>query len=491
MRTNALELIGIEKSFPGVRALRGVSLTVAAGEVHALVGENGAGKSTLIKIATGAQQPDAGTVSMEGEPIPSVDRAEMHARGLRCIYQERQVVPDLSVAENVMLDDLPRKRGLVDWKTMRATAAERLRRLGIELDLDRRARGLSVAQLQLIEIARALSDDARLVVMDEPTAALHRSEVQRLFEVVRALRDSGVAVLYISHHLDEIFELADRVTVLRDGEVVDTVDVGGIGPSDLVEMMFGRRVEEAISDRVPVDGAVAVRLRGVVVPGGLVGIDLDLRAGEVLVATGGLGSGTTTLAEVVAGAKRPSEGTVELVDVGMITNRRGTSDHVALLPSDRKRRGLLLDEPVATNITLGSLARRGAPVIDPRRTRDLAVHLAEAARVKTAGVDVRVRTLSGGNQQKVMIGRWLDHPRKVVVIDEPTAGIDIASKFEIYEQLRQLAQNGAAVLVCTTDFQEVGQVADRVIVLRDGAIVSEVAGAEASEHHLIELEAAA
>jgi len=488
---HALELIGIEKSFPGVRALRDVSMEIARGEVHALVGENGAGKSTLIKIATGAQQPDAGTVVIDGEVIPTVTRSSVRARGVRCIYQERQVAPDLSVAENVLLDDLPRRRGLVDWRTMRAVAADRLQRLGIELDPDRPVRGLSVAQLQLIEIARALSDDARLIVMDEPTAALHRSEVQRLFEVVRALRENGVAVLYISHHLDEIFELADRVTVLRDGSRVATETVADLDTGSLVEMMFGRRVAETESDRLPVEGAVAMELRGVEVPGQLDGIDLDLRAGEVLVVTGGLGSGTSALASVVAGAVRPAVGTVHLSGVGPVANRRSTSDHIALMPSDRKRRGLLLDEPVSTNITLGALGRRGSPIIDPRRTRSLASRLAQAAHVKAASIDVRARTLSGGNQQKVMIGRWLDHPRKVVVIDEPTAGIDIASKFEIYDQLRQLAADGAAVLVCTTDFQEVGQVADRVIVLRDGVIVSELAGAEATEHHLVALEAAA
>ncbi len=341
MSADALELIGIEKSFPGVRALRGVSLTVAAGEVHALVGENGAGKSTLIKIATGAQQPDAGSVVMEGALIPTVDRAEMHARGLRCIYQERQVVPDLSVAENVMLDELPRRAGFIDWRTMRATAAERLHRLGIELDLDRRVRGLSVAQLQLIEIARALSDDARLVVMDEPTAALHRSEVQRLFEVVRALRANDVAVLYISHHLDEIFELADRVTVLRDGEAVDTVEVADLDPADLVEMMFGRRVEEATFGP---NRRSTVRwrceLRGVVVPGQLAGIDLDLRQRR---GPRRDGRSRERARRAGRGGRRRDPAHCghgcSLVDVGMVTSRRATSDHIALLPSDRKASG--------------------------------------------------------------------------------------------------------------------------------------------------------
>jgi len=487
----ALEMLNISKSFPGVRALRDVSMAVQAAEVHALVGENGAGKSTLIKIATGAQQPDEGRVIMEGQQVATVDRAGMWARGMRCIYQERQVVPDLSVAENVLLDDLPRRRGLIDWRTMRRIAAERLDRLGIELDPDRPVRGLSVAQLQLIEVARALSDDARLVVMDEPTAALHRSEVARLFEVVRALRASGVAVLYISHHLDEIFELADSVTVLRDGAVVDSVPIDGLSTATLTEMMFGRRVEQAKADRHPVEGKTVIALDRVSLPGSLQDVDLEIRAGEVLVVTGGLGSGTSELAAVVTGATAATQGDVTMAGAGVIKGRRATAERVALLPADRKRRGLLLDESVLTNITLGALGRRGSPVIDPRKTRALAARLAKLGGVKAANIDVKVRTLSGGNQQKVMVGRWLDEPRDVIVIDEPTAGIDISSKFEIYEQVRQLAADGAAVLVCTTDFQEVGQLADRVVVLRDGQIVAELSGSEATEHHLIEVEAAA
>lgn len=487
-----LEVKNISKSFPGVRALHEVSMNVAVGEVHALVGENGAGKSTLIKIATGAQPPDEGQIIMNGTEVHNPSRAEMSSLGLRCIYQERQVAPDLSVAENVMLDNLPRRwGGVLDWSTMRRIAAERLERLGIDLDPKRKVRGLSVAQLQLIEIARALSDDARLVVMDEPTAALHRSEVQRLFEVVRALRSNGVSVLYISHHLDEIFELADSVTVLRDGEVVGSRPMEGLDTGAMVEMMFGRRVQEAKADRQPVDGPTTVSLSNVSAGGLLADVDMQLRAGEVLVVTGGLGSGTSLLASVVSGASPIDGGTIELAGGTPIRSRRGTAGRIALLPADRKRKGLLLQESVMTNITLGALGRRGSPFVNPRATATLAQRLVEVAGVKAATVDVKAGTLSGGNQQKVMVGRWLDQPRDVIVIDEPTAGIDIQSKFEIYERIRELAADGAAVLVCTTDFQEVGQLADRVLVLRDGRVVAEVSGADATEHHLIEVEAAA
>ncbi|MEM8905892.1 MAG: sugar ABC transporter ATP-binding protein [Actinomycetota bacterium] len=478
----------MHKRFPGVHALRGVSMEVAPGEVHALVGENGAGKSTLIKIATGAQSPDSGSVLIGGEPVTQFSRAALGERGVRCLYQERQVVPDLTVAENVLLDELPVRRGLVSRRAMRTEARARLARLGIDLDPDGSVRRLSVAQLQLIEIARAVSLDARLVVMDEPTASLHRAEVERLFAVVRSMSDAGVAVLYISHHLDEIFEIAARVTVLRDGEVAGSAPVDELTSGDLVEMMFGRRIDDTRPDRRPVEGATTLHLDDVHLAGALRGIDLEVRSGEVLVATGGLGSGTSELARVAVGATRPDRGSVHLDGVGLVRSRRATASHAAFLPADRKRRGLLLDEPVSTNLTLGAVGAPGPPIVRPRRLRDLARRLQRLAGVRAANVDVKVRTLSGGNQQKVMVGRWLEHGSRLIVVDEPSAGIDIPSKFDIYETLRRLAADGAAVLVCTTDFQEVGQIADRVVVLRDGRIVAELPGAEASEHHLAELE---
>jgi ribose transport system ATP-binding protein len=491
MTTFALQVENVHKRFPGVHALKDVSLGVTAGEVHALVGENGAGKSTLIKIATGAQSPDSGIVRVNGDEISTFSRAEFDSCGVRCLYQERQVVPDLDVAENVMLDALPRRRGIIDRRAMRAEATRRLNRLGIDLDPRGSVRDLSVAELQLIEIARAVSLEAQVVVMDEPTASLHRSEVDRLFSVVRTMRDAGVAVLYISHHLDEIFELAETVTVLRDGEVAGVRKVADIDSGDLIEMMFGRRIEQTQSDRQPIEGDTVLRLRGVTLGASLQDLDLDIRAGEVLVATGGIGSGTSQLAEVAVGACPVDAGTVELVGSGTakrVKGRRSTVREAAYLPSDRKRRGLLLDDSVASNLTLASVAAPDGPVVWPRSLRRLAERLRLAGGVKAANLDVRIRTLSGGNQQKVMVGRWLEHPGSLVVVDEPSAGIDIPSKFEIYEALRDLAANGAAVLVCTTDFSEVGQIADRVVVLRHGTIQATIAGADATEHHLFELE---
>ncbi len=479
------------KSFPGVRALRGVSLAVVPGTVHALVGENGAGKSTLIKIATGAMHPDAGTISVGGKLVDRTSRRVLQALGVRAIYQERQIAADLSVAENVMLDRLPIRLGVVDWRACRRLAAERLHALGIDLDVTRPARSLSVAQLQLVEIARAVSYDARLVVMDEPTASLSRHEVEPLFAVIGQLRTAGVGVLFISHHLEEVFSVADHVTVMRDGVVAAQGAAGEFSPDAVVKAMFGRQIHQVRSSEltaalaqpaVEVSTVSTTRLR-----------DVSFTVGqrEIVAVTGGIGAGVSELARVLAGARKHA-GSVAVHINGtaqVLTSRRqAVRMGVAFLPADRKRQGLLLDKSVADNVMLGRQATGRSPIMAPRQVRAGALRLVPQANVRTATIDVPVRTLSGGNQQKVMIGRSLGVEARVLVFDEPTAGIDIASKFEIYEWLRALARGGAAIVICSTDFQEVGQVADRVLVMRSGRVVAEVAGADATEHRLIELE---
>jgi ribose transport system ATP-binding protein len=486
----ALELQDISKSYPGARALDGVSLRVMPGEVHALVGENGAGKSTLIKIASGAIQADAGTVTVGGEMVAHASRRAFQSLGIRVIYQERQIARDLSVGENVLLDRLPGS-GLISWRKTMALAAERLALLGLDLDPRASVRGLSVAQWQLIEVARAVDYDARVIIMDEPTASLSRLEVERLFGVVNALRDRGVAVLYISHHLDEIFHLADSVTVLRDGHQVFNGAVADITPQQLVNEMFGE-IDHSIertdtSDRT---GGPAISLNDVHFGERVCGVTCEVYPGEIVGFTGGTGSGTTELASLLVGARRPSSGSVVLSGGRRLRSRSSAAGSVAFLPSDRKRRGLLLDKTIADNLLLGRLAVKGSPIVAPRRQRAIATMLMKAANVKSDSAMRGVRTLSGGNQQKVIIGRWLEIGTPVLVFDEPTAGIDIPSKMEIYATLRRLANEGAAIIVCSTDFQEVGIVTDRVFVMRDGRIVGEVEGENASEQRLIEMEMA-
>lgn len=488
---SALDLIGICKSYPGARALDHVSLRLMPGEVHALVGENGAGKSTLIKIASGAIQADSGTVTVHGATVTHTSRRAFQALGIRVIYQERQIARDLSVGENVMLDRLP-GTGLVSWRKTMSEASERLATLGLDLDPRSSVRGLSVAQWQMIEIARAVDFGARAIIMDEPTASLSRVEVERLFEVVNRLRERGVAVLYISHHLDEIFQIADTVTVLRDGQQVFNGPVAGLTPDRLVNEMFGEvshavdRSNTSVRTKGPaislVDVHVGSRVRGV---------SCEIFPGEVVGFTGGTGSGTTELAALLVGARRPSSGRVLLAGGRRLGSRTSAAGDVAFSPSDRKRRGLLLDRSIADNLLLGRLAVKGPPVVIPGRQRKVATLLMKAANVKSDSVDRGVRTLSGGNQQKVIIGRWMEVGTPVLVFDEPTAGIDIPSKMEIYSTLRRLANEGAAIVVCSTDFQEVGLVTDRVFVMREGRIVGEIAGDEASEQRLIEMEMSA
>lgn len=486
-----LELKGIGKSFPGAHALRGVDLTVAAGEVHALVGENGAGKSTLIKIASGVLGHDAGTVRVAGEVVNNTGRRLFQDLGVRVIYQERQIAADLTVGENVLLDRLPRTRLGVSWTRIMSEATERLEGVGLQVDPRTSVRNLSVAQWQLIELARAVDYGARLVIMDEPTASLSRSEVAQLFAVVGRLRERGVAVLYISHHLDEIFEIAETVTVLRDGERVFSGPVHGLRSEQLVETMFGQVMHHI--DRSLGDGEriVALELDHVSAGGRLRDVSCRVDAGEVVGFTGGIGSGVSELAAVIVGAASTTSGVVRLAGGRPVGRRSKAANSVAYLPADRKRRALLLDRSTGDNLNLARLAVDGSPFFRPSRMRRVAEELLVRAGVKSDSAERSVRTLSGGNQQKVVIGRWLDVGCDVLVFDEPTAGIDIPSKLEIYRTLRQLADQGAAVVVCSTDFQEIGLVSDRVLVLRDGCVVGEVDGADANEQRLIELEMSA
>jgi len=483
-----LELINISKSYPGAVALSDVSLVLMPGEVHALLGENGAGKSTLIKIASGAIQPDSGSIRVAGQELRSLSRRDVQALGIRVIYQERQIARDLTVGENVLLDRLP-GRGLVSWRETRREAAARLAIVGLDLDPRSSVRGLSVAQWQLIELARAVDYGARAIIMDEPTASLSRAEVERLFEVVSSLRQRGVGVLYISHHLDEIFRIAQTVTVLRDGRQVFEGSVSSLTPERLVEEMFGQIVHTVTrTSDVRREAGPAVALSDVSLGTRLQHVTCEVFPGEVVGFTGGTGAGTSELASVFVGALRPTSGSVTLQGRQRVTSRRRASSTVAFLPADRKRRGLMLDKTIGDNLMLGRLAVKGPFVMRGGLMRRQSEQLMRAANVKSDSPERAVRTLSGGNQQKVIIGRWLSLKSQVLVFDEPTAGIDIPSKMEIYATLRRLANEGAAVVVCSTDFQEVGLVADRVFVMRDGALVGEVAGEFATEHRLIEME---
>ena len=417
-----------------------------------------------------------------------------HARrlGVRLVSQERQIAPDLSVAENVLLGRMPRARsGRIDWRSAHRTAGERLMRMGLDVDPRGPARSLGVAQLQTVEIARALSSNARVIVLDEPTAALGASEIERLFANLRDLRDAGVAIIYVSHHLTEIFQIADTVTVLRDGRRVVERPVSELDTERLVELMLGRSLEELERSQHAADEReVALQLRGMSRGSALDGIDLSVRRGEILCVTGAVGSGRRELGRCIAGLDTPDAGTIALegVEVALRTPRDALRKGIVFLPEDRKREGLLLDLDVTDNIGVGRLALQRSPFASRHQRRRQARELCDRLHVRTPSVSQHVRLLSGGNQQKVMLGRWLNVDARVFVFDEPTAGIDVGSKLEIYGLLRQLASQGAAIVVLSSDYEEIKLVADRAIVLRRGRVAGELRGGDINEHRMLTLQ---
>lgn len=482
-----LALRGVVKSFGAVRALRGVDFEVRAGEVHALLGENGAGKSTLIKIATGAHQPDGGTIEIAGEPAGALDPATARARGIACIYQQPALFPDLTVAENIGL----RLEGgsafrAVHWGARRKRAEELLRRVGAEIAPDAEVRTLSMPEQQLVEIACALGGEARVVIMDEPTASLTRREQERLFTIVRDLRAAGVGVIYISHRLEEIFALADRVTVLRDGETVGTHPVRDIDEAGLIRLMVGREIGQLYPTGAGRDaGAVVLALRGVSCAGsGVQEVSLEVRSGEILGLAGLVGAGRTELARVLFGLTPAEGGEIEVNGraVTIRSPREAMDLGVAYVPEDRRRHGVILEMSVAQNTTMAlhrRLFRGGWLRFGAERT--LTEGFVSRLGIKTAGPEAAAGTLSGGNQQKVSLARWLATEPKVLILDEPTQGVDVGAKNEIHRLVRQLAEQGLAVILISSDLPEVIGISDRIGVMRGGRLVAMLPGKAAAE----------
>jgi rhamnose transport system ATP-binding protein len=487
-----LSVSGIAKSFAGVHALRGVSFDLRPGEVHALVGENGAGKSTLIKVITGAHAPDAGTIEIDGRPVHHNSPLLSRSLGIAAIYQQPALFPDLTVAENMALGfESGGLWRIIDWRGRRARAKELLDRIGARIDPDASVGSLTMPEQQMVEIAKSLGGRAKVLIMDEPTASLPEHEVENLFRVVRDLKSQGVGLVYISHRLDELYALADRVTVLRDGQTVATRPMKEVERPELIRLMVGREISAIFPKRDVTQGDVVLETRDLSCrESGLRGVSLSIRAGEILGLAGLVGAGRTELARVLFGLTPATGGQILLGGKPVIV--RTPSDAVELgiayVPEDRRRHGVILEMPIAANATLAILRRisKGG-LIDFSRERELAASYVEKLAVKTPSIDVPAGNLSGGNQQKVALSRWLATEPKLLILDEPTQGIDVGAKSEIHRLMVDLAERGLAILMISSELPEILGMSDRVGVMRGGALAGTLTRAEATQERVMAL----
>ncbi|MBS7544164.1 sugar ABC transporter ATP-binding protein [Ancylobacter oerskovii] len=474
-----LSLRGIAKSFPGVKALQGVDLDLFPGQVTALIGENGAGKSTLVKILTGVNQPDAGTISLEGRPLRFATAQEAARAGVTAIHQETVLFDDLTVAENIFLGHAPRGRfGLIDWGRMRREARAILAHVGAPFDPDTVLRDLGIASKHLVAIARALSIEARVVIMDEPTAALSQKEIEELYDLVERLKAEGKAILFISHKFDEIFRIADRYTVFRDGQMVDAGLIADVSEKRLVEMMVGRTLHSIFPERAPRIGKEVLRVEGYCHPTEFEAIGFTLREGEILGFYGLVGAGRSEFMQALFGATRPSGGRCRID--GQERAIRSPSDAIAAgivyVPEDRGLQGAVRAMPIFQNMTLPSLHRTSRAGF-LRAAEEFALARRYAARLdlRAASLDQPLGLLSGGNQQKVIIGKWLATRPRVIILDEPTKGIDVGSKAAVHEFMAELAAEGLSVIMVSSEIPEILGMSDRVIVMREGRMAGEFA----------------
>ena len=480
-----LEAKGIEKRYGGVRALKHVSFDLNAGEVHALVGENGAGKSTLIRILTGAVVPDAGTVTLDGAVVEDNSPHRSRALGIAAIYQQPAIFPDLTVAENIALVNEP--GGLarrIDWSARRVRAKELIEAIGAEIDPDREAGTLSMPEQQLVEIAKALGGNVRVLILDEPTASLTERETERLFAIIARLRDRGAGVIYISHRLEELGRIADRITVLRDGETIETRPAAATDTRTLIRLMAGRDLSAVFPKRAVPIGARLLEVRDVN------GVTFDVRAGEIFGVAGLVGAGRTELAETLFGLTPATTGSIRVAgaDVTIRNPEDAIRAGIAYVPEDRRRHGVVGDLPVRANVTLAVLNRisRGT-LLQTAEERTLARTWVDRLGVKTDGIDALVSSLSGGNQQKVAIARWIATDPKVLILDEPTQGIDVGAKAECHRIMCDLAEKGLAILMISSELAEILGMSDRIAVMRNGHIAGIMPRPEATPESILSL----
>ena len=484
-----LELRDVAKSFGPVIALSSANLLVTAGSIHALVGENGAGKSTLVKIVAGLYQRDRGEFLLRGESVDFSSTAAAKAAGIAVIYQEPTLFPDLSVIENMFMGRQPINRfGRIDRKRMRAEAREVFERLAVHIDPDRQAEGLSIADQQIIEIAKAILLDARLLIMDEPTAALSGVEVDRLFAVARSLRDEGRGLVFISHRFDEVFALCDEITVMRDGEWVSTDPIKKVTEAEIVRRMVGRDVKELFPKEKAEIGDVLLEVEGLSLRGVFENVSFTVRSGEIVGLAGLVGAGRSEIARAVFGVDNYDSGSVRLggKSIRKFSPAAAMAAGLALVPEDRRKQGLVLESTITHNLTLAirrQLTKLG--LLRSTEENGAAAIWASRLQVKANSLDTMAGTLSGGNQQKVVLGKWLSTNPRVLIIDEPTRGIDVGTKAEVHRLLSQLAGRGMAILMISSELPEVLGMADRVLVVREGRITSEIPRATATAENVM------
>jgi len=486
-----LRLHAVAKAFSGIQALAGVSFDLQRGEVHALVGENGAGKSTLIKIVAGAYVPDSGTIEVDGQQHAALEPDQARQLGIGVVYQEFNLLPELSVAENIFLGAQPTGRfGLLDSAERRRRTLALLDRLGAHVDPDRLVKYLTVGEQQIVEIAKALAVNARILIMDEPSAVLPSHDMDRLYAVIRTLRASGASIVYISHRLEEIFLIADRVTVLKDGRSVMTRPVSEVSRTELVNSMVGRELKEQYPKPDAQPGETLLAVRNLFVDGCVFDVSLEVRAGEILGLAGLGGSGRTTLARALVGLARIDSGDLRIRGKSAPRNpAQASRTGAVLIPEDRKSHGLILSHSLRFNISLPNLSRlvRAGLVLLRGAETPLVQHWTQRLQIRPPGGDVLVENLSGGNQQKVVLAKWLAAEPRLIVLDEPTRGVDVGAKAEIYVRMRELARQGAGIVMISSELPELLGMSDRIIVFHEGRVSGELPRVEATEQAVMHL----
>lgn len=484
-----LEVKNISKKYPGVLALDNVSFNVQKGQIHALMGENGAGKSTLIKVISGAVQPSSGTIKINGQVFSGLTPALSSKLGIGVIYQEFNNVPSLSVMENVFLGKKIGGKYFPDTKLMAKKTKEIFDKLGVSIPLDEMTRNLSVAQQQIVEIARALSQDVKVLIMDEPSASLAMAEVERMLRIVKSLKDEGVTIIYISHRIDEILNIADTLTVLRDGKHIVTKPMKGVDRKEIIRLMVGRELNETYPERKTEIGEPILELENVS-GNGVNDISFCLRKGEILGLAGLIGAGRTELGKVIFGAARKEKGTIRYKgkEIDFHSPGQALYSGIGYISENRKNEGVFLNYPVDWNITISALKRYShLGFVDSHKLDDLAKEMIDRFRVKTAGRHQLVRNLSGGNQQKIALAKVLALNTDIIIFDEPTRGIDVGVKQEIYRLMNELIANGVSIIMISSEMEELLGMSDRIVVLHEGRKMGEVKKADFNQHRVLEM----